>query len=92
MEALWTFFLPKFDVIRRLVQDGELGELRTVIADNGETFAPSHRIWRPELAGGPLLDLGTYPIAFACWLLGAPSTSSRPARRHRPASSARRRS
>ena len=44
MEALWTFCLPKFDVIRQLVDGGDLGEPRTVIADNGETFAPSHRI------------------------------------------------
>ena len=73
MEALWTFFLPKFDVIRQLVDAGELGEPRSVVADNGETFDASHRIWRAELAGGPVLDLGTYPVALACWVLGAPT-------------------
>jgi predicted dehydrogenase len=72
MEALWTFFLPKFDVIRRVIDAGLLGELRTVIADNGEFFGPDHRIMRPELAGGPLYDLGTYPLALAIALLGAP--------------------
>lgn len=64
-EAMWTKFLPKFDVIRQLLDDGALGEVRTVIADHGEFFTPDHRIYDADLAGGPLLDLGTYPIAFA---------------------------
>jgi predicted dehydrogenase len=72
MEALWTFFLPKFDVIRQLLDSGALGEIRTVQADHGEYFTTDHRIMRPDLAGGPLLDLGTYPVSFATWVLGAP--------------------
>ena len=74
MEALWTMFLPKFDVIRQLLEAGALGEIRTVIADHGEHFNDDHRIMRHDLAGGPLLDLGTYPISFAAWILGAPTT------------------
>jgi len=74
MEALWTMFLPKFDVIRQLLDDGVLGEIRTVIADHGEYFNDDHRIMRPDLAGGPLLDLGTYPISFVHWILGEPAT------------------
>ncbi len=38
----------------------------------GERFDEPHRIMRPELAGGPLLDLGTYAVTFATWALGAP--------------------
>jgi predicted dehydrogenase len=72
MEALWTFFLPKFDVVRQLLDDGALGEVRTVQAEHGEWFAAGHRILRADLAGGPLLDLGTYPLALATWVLGAP--------------------
>jgi predicted dehydrogenase len=72
MEALWTFFLPKFDVVRQLLDDGALGEVRTVQADHGEWFAAGHRILRADLAGGPLLDLGTYPLSLATWVLGAP--------------------
>jgi predicted dehydrogenase len=72
-EALWTMFLPKFDVIRQLLDSGALGEIRTVIADHGEFFTSEHRIMRHDLAGGPLLDLGTYPISFAGWILGEPA-------------------
>lgn len=70
-EAMWTKFLPKFDVIRQLLDDGALGEVRTVIADHGEFFTPDHRIFNPEQAGGPLLDLGTYPIALAHMAFGS---------------------
>jgi hypothetical protein len=65
MEAFWSAFLPKFDIIRQLLADGALGSVRTVIADHGESFPPEHRIMRSELAGGPMLDLRTYPVAFA---------------------------
>jgi predicted dehydrogenase len=72
MEAMWTLFLPKFDVIRQLLEDGALGTVHTVLADMGESFAPDHRIFRADLAGGPLLDLGTYPATLATWVLGTP--------------------
>lgn len=72
MEALWTLFLPKFDVIRQVLEAGWLGNVGAVIADMGEHFEPAHRIWRADLAGGPLMDLGTYPLTFATWVLGPP--------------------
>ena len=58
-------------IIRQLLDDGVLGEVRTVLADHGEFFTPDHRIYDAELAGGPLLDLGTYPIALAHMVFGS---------------------
>ncbi len=72
MEAMWTLFLPKFDVVRQVLEDGALGRVVAAHADMGERFDEPHRIMRPELAGGPLLDLGTYAVTFATWTLGAP--------------------
>lgn len=72
MEAMWTLFLPKFDVVRQVLADGVLGDVVAAHADMGERFDVPHRITRPELAGGPLLDLGTYAVTFATWTLGAP--------------------
>ncbi len=72
MEAMWTVFLPKFDVIRQLIHAGSLGTVRAVIADIGEHFEPDHRIWRADLVGGPLMDLGTYPLTLATWVLSGP--------------------
>ncbi len=72
MEAMWTLFLPKFDVVRQLLEGGALGHVVAAHADMGERFDEPHRITRPELAGGPLLDLGTYAVTFATWTLGVP--------------------
>jgi predicted dehydrogenase len=71
-EAMWTLFLPRYDVVRQLLDDGVLGDVRTVLADHGEWFPDTHRILRHDLAGGALLDLGTYPLALASWVLGEP--------------------
>jgi predicted dehydrogenase len=75
MEAMWTRYLPQSDVIRRLVQDGVLGDIEVVIADHGQAIPrdPSHRLWKPELGGGVLGDIGIYPIAFSSELLGTPT-------------------
>lgn len=72
-EALWTFFLPKFDVLRQLPHNGSLGQVTTVLTEYGEHFEPGHRIFSPDLAGGPLMDLGTYPLALIAGTLGAPA-------------------
>ncbi len=74
MEAMWSFFLPRFDVVRQVLDAGLLGERKAVIADHGEHFGPEHRIMRADLAGGPLLDLGFYPVALALAVLGQPIT------------------
>lgn len=70
-EALWTFFLPKWDVLRQVLERGMLGEVKSVYVDYGEHFEDGHRIFDAGLAGGPLLDLGTYPLSIVTSLLGA---------------------
>nr|WP_296772664.1 Gfo/Idh/MocA family oxidoreductase [Rhodococcus sp. (in: high G+C Gram-positive bacteria)] len=73
-EAMWTKFLPKFDVLHQVLASGILGPIRTVMVDHGEFFTPDHRIYDPALAGGPLLDLGTYDASFVHSVLGAPAS------------------
>ncbi|MDJ0396693.1 Gfo/Idh/MocA family oxidoreductase [Rhodococcus sp. G-MC3] len=70
MEAMWTAFLPKFSVIDQILSDGLLGNIATVLADHGEYFESDHRIYDPALAGGPLLDLGSYPVYLAHKVFG----------------------
>ena len=74
MEAMWTRFLPRHDIVRHLLADGALGEIESVVADHGQAFEfqPGHRMFEPALAGGALLDLGIYPVSFAWFVLGRP--------------------
>jgi predicted dehydrogenase len=75
MEAMWTRFLPHMVALRELLSSGELGDLRTVVADHGQWFArdAAHRLFAPALGGGALLDLGVYPVSFASMVLGTPA-------------------
>ena len=72
MEAMWTRYLPQSSILRQVIADGLVGEVRTVIADFGFVFPvdPTHRLWAPELGGGALLDAGVYPISFASSVIG----------------------
>jgi predicted dehydrogenase len=74
-EAMWTRYLPQADIIRRVLADGVLGDIRLVAADFGFSIPvmPEHRLWDPALGGGALLDAGVYPISFASSVLGAPT-------------------
>jgi len=74
MEAMWTRFLPHVAALRAAIARGEIGTVRTMLMDFDAMFPydPAHRIFAPELAGGALLDLGIYPIAFAHDLMGMP--------------------
>lgn len=72
-EALWTYFLPKFDILQQVFESGVLGEIKSVHTEYGEYFTRDHRIFDPKLAGGPLLDLGTYPLSLITKLIGVPA-------------------
>ncbi len=76
MEAMWTRFLPWVTALVGLIDDGGLGQVLAVDADFGTRFPhdPTSRLLAPELGGGSLLDLGVYPVALACLLLGPPAS------------------
>ncbi|MET9731639.1 Gfo/Idh/MocA family oxidoreductase [Streptomyces sp. NPDC006458] len=75
MEAMWTYCNPLVLRLKALVEDGAIGEVRTIQADFGLSgpFPPDHRLRDPLQGGGALLDLGVYPVSFAQLLLGEPS-------------------
>lgn len=75
MEAMWMYCNPLVRRLKSLVDDGAIGEVRTIQADFGLAgpFPPSHRLRDPAQGGGALLDLGVYPVSFAQLLLGEPS-------------------
>ncbi|SOU01552.1 dehydrogenase [Xanthomonas arboricola pv. fragariae] len=75
MEAMWSRYLPHTSVLRQLLADGALGELRHVFADLSQRGPDdaTHRQRNPALGGGALLDLGVYAVQFSSMILGAPN-------------------
>jgi predicted dehydrogenase len=75
MEALWTFFLPHYTYVLDIVKNKKYGELKGLKADFG--FKPKYdetsRVFKKNVGGGSLLDIGIYPIFAALSALGIPS-------------------
>ena len=63
-EAIWTRYLPVAQMIRRLVAEGAIGQMRMITATLAYEISAKERILRPELCGGALLDLGVYVLHF----------------------------
>jgi predicted dehydrogenase len=72
MEAIWSRFVPAYQLLGRLLADGAIGEVASVDADFGIRFPfdPLHRLFDLALGGGALLDLGIYPLQLASLVLG----------------------
>jgi len=68
MEGMWTKFLPSTAKIREIVQSGSLGKFKHAFLEFGfyamELKKDKERLFNIGLAGGSLLDLGVYPVAY----------------------------
>lgn len=69
-EAIWTRYMPSRKIIDVQLARGVIGEVRTLTANLHYTICRKERIFRPELAGGALLDVGIYPLNFALMHFG----------------------
>lgn len=62
MEAVWTRYFPLSVQVRKLIQEGAIGEVLRTTADTSfsddveERWGTKHRMVNPDLAGGCLLD------------------------------------
>lgn len=71
-EAMWSRFFPCEQKVREWIDNDMIGEVRLVNANFGfnAPVNPESRLFKPELGGGALLDLGVYNIAFATMVYG----------------------
>ncbi|MBE7092969.1 MAG: Gfo/Idh/MocA family oxidoreductase [Clostridiales bacterium] len=71
MEAMWTRFLPAIKEAVKMVKDGVIGDVLSLEADfcyrsqNPELS----KVYKNEMAGGGLLDVGVYGLHFASLFL-----------------------
>jgi xylose dehydrogenase (NAD/NADP) len=70
MEALMYRFHPRSRRIKDLVKCGAIGEARLIRTSFCFSHPdPSDARFRPEMGGGALLDVGTYGVSLARWIL-----------------------
>jgi len=72
-EAMWTWFAPVANKIKAWLDNGEFGEVKSVLACYHWKIRKHHsRHTNPDTAGGALLDIGIYPITYLYRLFGCP--------------------
>ena len=80
MEALWTRYFPAMGELRRMISEGEIGEVRHVNATFSFRRSPSSgggvRLVDPQLGGGGVLDVGVYCLSFASMVFGGETPES----------------
>ena len=76
MDAFWTRYFPAMAKLRQLVAEKVIGDVMLVTADFGGRgpVVPEKRHFNPDLAGGAMLDVGSYCIQFASMIYGKPPT------------------
>ncbi|NAY91133.1 Gfo/Idh/MocA family oxidoreductase [Muricauda sp. JGD-17] len=75
MEGLWSRFNPSIKAAKKMIDDGEIGDVNYLHADFSFYALDrdeQSRLLNPNLASGSLLDVGIYPIFLAYLLLGKP--------------------
>ena len=79
MEAMWTYFLSAIQKAKEWIAEGKIGTIKLIQADfcYRMEYDPLGRLLNPFLAGGALLDLGVYPIAFTSYFMNRPTESIR---------------
>jgi predicted dehydrogenase len=75
MEAFMYRFHPQWITARKLVQEGQIGELQTI--QTGFSYFnndPQNIRNQLELGGGALMDIGCYPISLSRFIFGEEPT------------------
>ena len=69
-DGLWTVFLPLVEDIKQILQEGSIGKISSLTANQHYPGYETERLVSYELCGGALLEMGVYLITFAVLLMG----------------------
>lgn len=72
-EAMTIFNMPLYEELRSQIDTKRFGKLKMIQAPFGSYKEPDplNRFFNPDLAGGALLDIGTYAVSFARWFFNS---------------------
>ncbi|XP_066598077.1 trans-1,2-dihydrobenzene-1,2-diol dehydrogenase-like [Prorops nasuta] len=70
MEAIWSRCFPTYDIIKREIESGNIGDVHQVIASFGFAMTEVQRLNQKKLGGGTILDLGVYCLQFLLLVFG----------------------
>ncbi|MDR0831761.1 MAG: Gfo/Idh/MocA family oxidoreductase [Bacillales bacterium] len=75
MEAMWTKFLPATQYVTEVIKKHNLGKLISFKGNfcAGIGHGPNSRIYKKELCGGSILDLGVYLVHYSLMINGLPN-------------------
>lgn len=70
-EAMTIFNMPLYQALKTRIDSDEFGALKMIQASFGsyKEADPTNRFFNQELAGGAILDIGTYALAFTRFFL-----------------------
>ena len=69
-EAIWPRYMPSRKMLNDILAGGIIGRCDVLTGNLSYVIYDKERIYRPELAGGALLDIGIYGLNFALMHFG----------------------
>jgi len=72
-EAMTIYHMPLYKKLRELISEGKIGKVKMIQVSFGslKEYDVNNRFFSPELAGGALLDIGTYALSFTRYFLSS---------------------
>jgi predicted dehydrogenase len=72
-EAMTIYHMPLYTRLRQIIGSGKIGKIKMVQVSFGslKEYDVNNRYFSLDLAGGALLDIGTYALSFARYFLSS---------------------
>lgn len=68
MEAMWARFFPAYQLLKKRLDDGDLGEVKEMRGTMVIPMGVNDRLQKKELGGGTIIDMGVYLISATLWV------------------------
>jgi predicted dehydrogenase len=72
-EAMTIYHMPLFKKLRHIIDSGQIGKLKMIQVSFGscKEYDVTNRFFNKDLAGGAILDIGTYALSFTRYFLSS---------------------